>query len=147
MSKQKIDKIGILKLTKLLVVLSGGRVSVLNTGTLGEKKVLVKSGATTFTINSNDYIAIAVNKKVQFYFFDLQKVEFLPALFGKSNEFPLHDQIYKMGTLPFYHFLSLELRHPRRRHQEKLHDNRPENNESTGAVSVEQRDVSESDGV
>eukprot|EP01022_Parablepharisma_sp_SALTPOND_P022285 TRINITY_DN448_c0_g1_i1.p1 TRINITY_DN448_c0_g1~~TRINITY_DN448_c0_g1_i1.p1 ORF type:complete len:947 (+),score=150.37 TRINITY_DN448_c0_g1_i1:3051-5891(+) len=95
-SKQKIDRLKILRLTKLLVVLTGGKVVVLNPATLEEKAVLVKSGASTFAVNGNDYIAVAVSKKVLFYFFDLQKVTFLPLTLTKSNEMPLHEQVNKM---------------------------------------------------
>lgn len=99
MGKNKIDKLEILKMTKLLVVLTGGRVVVLNPATLEEKATLVKSGATTFAINGNDYVAVAANKKVLFYYFDLQKVSFVPLNISKNNEIPLPDPITKMSIL------------------------------------------------
>ena len=95
-------------MTSRIIVLTNGKVMLLDPATLEEKSVLVKSGATTFAINSNDSIAIAVSKKVLFYYFDLQKVTIAPLILGKSNEAVLHDQVSKVGILPYKHPSSLE---------------------------------------
>jgi len=95
-SKYKIDKLEILKLTKLLVVLTDGKVVVLNPATLDEKIVLLKSGGTSFAINFNECIAIAAGKKVVFFIFDLKVADFKPLTLGKTNEVQLHDAIIKL---------------------------------------------------
>ena len=95
-AKQKIDQIQILKLTKLIIALTAGKVIILNPATLEEKDVLVKASANSFAINANDYIAISIGKKVAFFFFDLQKVKFTPHTIGKTNEILLQEPTNKM---------------------------------------------------
>ncbi|MDR3582413.1 MAG: hypothetical protein P4L67_04035 [Candidatus Pacebacteria bacterium] len=99
MSKHKIEKVGILKLSKMLLVMSDGKVTVMKP-TMEEKTVLVKSGATTFAINEMDRVAIAVGKRVLFFYFELSTANFAPLNLSKSNEIALPEQVAKLGTSP-----------------------------------------------
>ena len=97
-SKNKIDKIEILKLTRFVAVLSGGRVDLLDPGTLVPKNHISKSGATNFAINATDSLAIAHGKKIQLFNFDLKTAQFIAMTIGKSNEIAVGDVIIKVGN-------------------------------------------------
>ena len=86
-----------MKLTKFVAFLSGGKMALLDPASLNERAVLVKSGASSFAINANDYIAVSLGKKVQLFHLDLPTSKYIPLAVGKSNEMATPDQIMKMG--------------------------------------------------
>eukprot|EP01022_Parablepharisma_sp_SALTPOND_P007787 TRINITY_DN1329_c0_g1_i3.p1 TRINITY_DN1329_c0_g1~~TRINITY_DN1329_c0_g1_i3.p1 ORF type:complete len:985 (+),score=137.12 TRINITY_DN1329_c0_g1_i3:10756-13710(+) len=96
-SKNKVDRIAILSAIKLIVVLSDGKLLLLDSTTLENRKVLVKSGVTLFAISPNDHIAIASGKKLSVLFYDPASKQFLPPAEKKAKEIPFPDHILKMA--------------------------------------------------
>ena len=83
----------ILRETKLLVVLTGGKATTFNPATLQEKKELVKSGARAIATNENEYIAVGVGKFVLFFYFDKKQLTFLPLKFGEKSQIHVNAEV------------------------------------------------------
>ena len=97
-SKSKIDRLEVLKLSRFVAVLSDGKISLLDSSTLETKKVLVKSGATLFAASPSDYIGIASGKKLSIQYYDFPAKQFLPVIIDKKpKEIAFPEQILKMS--------------------------------------------------
>ncbi len=96
-SKSRVDRIEILRVSGLVLVLTDGKLLLLDPSTLEVRKVLVKSGVTMFAASATDFVAVAMGKKLHFFACDPASKQFLPFGDKKVKEILLPEPVIKMS--------------------------------------------------
>eukprot|EP01022_Parablepharisma_sp_SALTPOND_P004516 TRINITY_DN120428_c0_g1_i1.p1 TRINITY_DN120428_c0_g1~~TRINITY_DN120428_c0_g1_i1.p1 ORF type:complete len:983 (+),score=128.19 TRINITY_DN120428_c0_g1_i1:95-2950(+) len=93
LSKKPIDNLVFMRNSNNIAVLNHGVLSILDGNTLAMKKTLGKN-VTAFSVNpTNDWIAMAIGKKIQLFAYKPETNDFANVVFGKSAEISAPDSV------------------------------------------------------